>query len=117
MRRNRPVDGFCACGIARKSGFRTPAGSEEMPEDDTEGDDDVEPTEWIDALRIRRRLKDWARSKAKRVYEVVEDDGNGDIEHGKLQPLAERAGICGEEYDRDECKHLTEIDKRPTEGV
>ena len=94
--------------------FGSTGGGVKIPEDDGEGDEDVEPTEWVHCLRDGH---DRAGRQTKWIYPIREEDCNGDIKSRKLQPFAKGVGIREEKNNRDDGKHLTESDEWPTESI
>lgn len=90
------------------------SGGEEAPEDDAESNDDKEPAERIDR---RRNEYDGAGWKTKWIYQVGENNRDGDVKNGELQPFAKGISTCEEENNRDDGEHLTEKDEWETKSV
>ena len=87
-------------------------GGEEAPEDDAEGDEDVEPAERVDALGIGRGLGNPRQAEAHGIYQVIEYDGDRNIPNCEFQPFSKSFGICEKENDRNDGEHLSEEDER-----
>ena len=99
--------------IGKLSSFATTRGIE-TPEKNAESDPDVRVAEEVNALRDGDHSAEQCLSW---IHPKCEDNCDGNIENRKLEPFAEGFGIHEEKNDRNDDKHLTEVDEWPTESL